>query len=174
VRTALRAALLPAWLYILVAMPVTVLVYATADIDGQIPGLVDGLSTLASLVGICMEGWAGYRAMQSTRCRRFAILAGLLVAVLPDALLLLPGVVLEASRSAGLTATNLAAALAHNTIWIGLDGLDGLGGGLVWVASDCGAWARTGPLSIQRYLPPLSTRGRPRTHPLRRILDAIF
>ena len=28
--------------------------------------------------------------------------------------------------------------------------------------------------SIQRYLPPLSRRGRPRTHPLRRILDAIF
>ncbi|HEV7126241.1 MAG TPA: IS5 family transposase [Ktedonobacterales bacterium] len=27
---------------------------------------------------------------------------------------------------------------------------------------------------VQRYLPPLSTRGRPRTHPLRRILDAIF
>src|SRR5215470_7400050 len=27
---------------------------------------------------------------------------------------------------------------------------------------------------IQRYLPALSTRGRPRTHPLRRILDAIF
>lgn len=26
----------------------------------------------------------------------------------------------------------------------------------------------------QRYLPPLSKRGRPRTHPLRRILDAIF
>jgi putative transposase len=28
--------------------------------------------------------------------------------------------------------------------------------------------------SVQRYLPPLSPRGRPRTHPLRRILDAIF
>ena len=27
---------------------------------------------------------------------------------------------------------------------------------------------------VQRHLPPLSTRGRPRTHPLRRILDAIF
>jgi putative transposase len=27
---------------------------------------------------------------------------------------------------------------------------------------------------VQRYLPPASTRGRPRTHPLRRILDAIF
>jgi putative transposase len=27
---------------------------------------------------------------------------------------------------------------------------------------------------IQRHLPPLSLRGRPRTHPLRRILDAIF
>jgi putative transposase len=27
---------------------------------------------------------------------------------------------------------------------------------------------------VQRYFPPLSTRGRPRTHPLRRILDAIF
>jgi putative transposase len=27
---------------------------------------------------------------------------------------------------------------------------------------------------VQRYLPPLSTRGRPRTHSLRRILDAIF
>jgi putative transposase len=27
---------------------------------------------------------------------------------------------------------------------------------------------------VQRYLPPLSRRGRPRTHPLRRILDAIF
>jgi putative transposase len=27
---------------------------------------------------------------------------------------------------------------------------------------------------VQRQLPPLSTRGRPRTHPLRRILDAIF
>jgi putative transposase len=27
---------------------------------------------------------------------------------------------------------------------------------------------------LQRYFPPLSTRGRPRTHPLRRILDAIF
>src|SRR5262249_35083747 len=27
---------------------------------------------------------------------------------------------------------------------------------------------------VQRYLPPLPTRGRPRTHPLRRILDAIF
>jgi putative transposase len=27
---------------------------------------------------------------------------------------------------------------------------------------------------VQRYLPPLSTRGRPRIHPLRRILDAIF
>jgi putative transposase len=27
---------------------------------------------------------------------------------------------------------------------------------------------------VQRYLPPLSTRGRPRTHTLRRILDAIF
>jgi putative transposase len=26
----------------------------------------------------------------------------------------------------------------------------------------------------QRYLPPLSKRGRPRTHPLRRILDAVF
>src|SRR5260221_6450141 len=26
----------------------------------------------------------------------------------------------------------------------------------------------------QRYLPPFSQRGRPRTHPLRRILDAIF
>lgn len=28
--------------------------------------------------------------------------------------------------------------------------------------------------SAQRYLPPMSKRGRPRTHPLRRILDAIF
>src|SRR5690242_13956699 len=28
--------------------------------------------------------------------------------------------------------------------------------------------------SVQRYLPPLSTRGRRRTHSLRRILDAIF
>jgi len=27
---------------------------------------------------------------------------------------------------------------------------------------------------VQRYLTALSTRGRPRTHPLRRILDAIF
>src|SRR5215471_6214420 len=27
---------------------------------------------------------------------------------------------------------------------------------------------------VQRHLPPLSTRGRQRTHPLRRILDAIF
>lgn len=27
---------------------------------------------------------------------------------------------------------------------------------------------------VQRHLPPLSTRGRPRTHSLRRILDAIF
>ncbi len=27
---------------------------------------------------------------------------------------------------------------------------------------------------LQRYLPPLPTRGRPRTHSLRRILDAIF
>ncbi len=27
---------------------------------------------------------------------------------------------------------------------------------------------------VQRYIPPLSTRGRPRTHPLRHILDAIF
>ncbi|HKS69693.1 MAG TPA: IS5/IS1182 family transposase, partial [Ktedonobacterales bacterium] len=27
---------------------------------------------------------------------------------------------------------------------------------------------------VQRYLPPLSTRGRPRMHPLRRILDATF
>jgi putative transposase len=27
---------------------------------------------------------------------------------------------------------------------------------------------------VQRYLPTLSTRGRPRTHPLRRILDAVF
>jgi len=27
---------------------------------------------------------------------------------------------------------------------------------------------------VQRYLPPLSRRGRPRTHPLRRVLDAIF
>jgi putative transposase len=27
---------------------------------------------------------------------------------------------------------------------------------------------------IQRYLPPLSTRGRPRTHSLRRVLDAVF
>ena len=27
---------------------------------------------------------------------------------------------------------------------------------------------------IKRYLPPLPTRGRPRTHPLRRVLDAIF
>ncbi len=27
---------------------------------------------------------------------------------------------------------------------------------------------------VQRYLPPLSQRGRPRTHPLRRIFDAIF
>jgi putative transposase len=27
---------------------------------------------------------------------------------------------------------------------------------------------------LRRYLPPLSTRGRPRTHPLRRILDALF
>jgi putative transposase len=26
----------------------------------------------------------------------------------------------------------------------------------------------------QHYLPPMSTRGRPHTHPLRRILDAIF
>jgi putative transposase len=26
----------------------------------------------------------------------------------------------------------------------------------------------------QRYLPPLSRRGRPRKHPVRRILDAIF
>lgn len=25
-----------------------------------------------------------------------------------------------------------------------------------------------------RYIPPLSRRGRPRTHPLRRILDAVF
>lgn len=32
-----------------------------------------------------------------------------------------------------------------------------------------GEWA-----CVQRHLPPLSTRGRPRTHPLRRILDAIF
>jgi putative transposase len=29
-------------------------------------------------------------------------------------------------------------------------------------------------MHVQRHLPPLSTRGRPRTHPLRRILDAIF
>jgi putative transposase len=27
---------------------------------------------------------------------------------------------------------------------------------------------------VQRYLPPMSLRGRPRTHPLRRILNAIF
>jgi putative transposase len=27
---------------------------------------------------------------------------------------------------------------------------------------------------VQCYLPPLSTRGRPRTHPVRRIVDAIF
>src|SRR5713101_267432 len=27
---------------------------------------------------------------------------------------------------------------------------------------------------VQLHLPPLSIRGRPRTHPLRRILDAIF
>src|SRR5260221_9002503 len=27
---------------------------------------------------------------------------------------------------------------------------------------------------VQRYLPPVSTRGRPRIHPLRRILDVIF
>jgi putative transposase len=27
---------------------------------------------------------------------------------------------------------------------------------------------------VQRYLPPLPTQGRPRMHPLRRILDAIF
>lgn len=27
---------------------------------------------------------------------------------------------------------------------------------------------------VQRYLPPLSRRGRPRIHPLRRILDAVF
>jgi transposase len=27
---------------------------------------------------------------------------------------------------------------------------------------------------VKRYLPPLLTRGRPRTHPLRRIFDAIF
>src|SRR5215469_15760039 len=27
---------------------------------------------------------------------------------------------------------------------------------------------------VQRYLPPLLRRGRPRTYPLRRILDAIF
>jgi putative transposase len=27
---------------------------------------------------------------------------------------------------------------------------------------------------VQRYFPPLSTRGRPRIHPLRRIVDAIF
>src|SRR5215471_17676489 len=27
---------------------------------------------------------------------------------------------------------------------------------------------------VQHHLPPMSQRGRPRTHPLRRILDAIF
>jgi putative transposase len=27
---------------------------------------------------------------------------------------------------------------------------------------------------VQRYLPPVSTRGRPRTYPLRRVLDVIF
>jgi putative transposase len=27
---------------------------------------------------------------------------------------------------------------------------------------------------VQRYLPPLSHRGRPRTHPLRQIFDTIF
>jgi putative transposase len=29
-------------------------------------------------------------------------------------------------------------------------------------------------MCVQRYLPPISTPGRPRTHSLRRILDAVF
>ncbi len=132
-RTTLRAALVPAELYLLVAVPITALVYATADIGGQVPGPVAWLAMLASLFTLCMVGWAGYRAMQWTQRRRWAILSGLLLAVIPDALLLLPGVVIEASRSAGLTATSLAAALAHNAIRIGLDCL--LGAAVAWLGS---------------------------------------
>jgi hypothetical protein len=42
-RLAVRAALLPTGPYLLVAIPVTVLTFATADASGQTPGIVTGL-----------------------------------------------------------------------------------------------------------------------------------
>src|SRR5262245_14597798 len=132
-RTALRAALVPAGLYLLVAAPVSALVYATEDVKGQVPGPVAWLTALVSLFLLCMLGWVGYRAMQWTRRRSWAVLSGLLVAVLLDAVVLLPGVVIEASQNAGLTASSLSAALAHNAIRIGLDCL--LGAAAAWFGS---------------------------------------
>ena len=60
-------------------------------------------------------------------------IAGLLLAVIPDAVFGLPWVVIEASRSAGLTATGLAEALVHYAIRIGLDCL--VGAAVAWFGS---------------------------------------
>ncbi len=46
-RTALQAALVPAGLYLLVAAPVSALVYVTEDVRSQVPGPVAWLTALA-------------------------------------------------------------------------------------------------------------------------------
>jgi hypothetical protein len=100
-RMAVRAALLPTGLYLLVAVPVTLLTFATADASGQTPGVITGLGVLVGLVELGIVGWAGYRAKQWTQRRRWSLLAGLLVVVTSDALLLPPYIAVTAVRNAG-------------------------------------------------------------------------
>ncbi len=124
-RTTLRAAIRPTGLYLLVAAPLTALSYATADVHGLVPGPVLCLSGLGGLFELYLTGWAGYRAMQWTRRRRWALLAGLLVAAVGEGLLLLATAALSVARSAGLggglDASNLAAPLVPNASGLGLD-----------------------------------------------------
>jgi hypothetical protein len=63
--------------------------------------------------------------MQWTRRRRWALLAGLLVAVVGDRLLLLATAALSRGPGGGLDASDLPTSLAHNAIGFGLDCLIG-------------------------------------------------
>jgi len=87
-RTALRAALLPTGVYLLVLVPAKILFFVTADAQGRVPPLIEWISFLTGLFGLCMAGWAGYRAAIWARRGRWALLAGLLVGAMSDLLLL--------------------------------------------------------------------------------------
>lgn len=95
-RAAFRSALLPAVVYILVALVETAVGFVTADARRQHPEAVEWLSNATLVFWLCMSAWAGYRATHTMQGRPAT--AGLLVQLIAI-VLMLPFTVFNAIRS---------------------------------------------------------------------------